>query len=232
MILDNLSRAIKTQNWLAAGLEFVIVLAGVVAGFQISAWAEARAEREREALLLARLEADFTDILARVDDNIDQCVTGQQNALALSEILADAPNQDRATLVQAVANGIGTPVPVGRSATYVELLASGEMALIRSESLRVTLVDFDEQVRRHELAYESLSQLTIGNAGILLETAALANSPSAERLGDALTARLEGPEMAAAGQMMALVNSRNCFWFDGVRSRADAVMDAIGSQSP
>jgi len=31
MILDNLSRAFKTQNWLAAGVEFVIVMPKVAA---------------------------------------------------------------------------------------------------------------------------------------------------------------------------------------------------------
>jgi len=42
MILDNLSRAVRTQNWLAAAIEFVIVIAGVVIDFQINAWNEGR----------------------------------------------------------------------------------------------------------------------------------------------------------------------------------------------
>lgn len=38
MILDNLSRVLKTQNWLAAG---------IMIGFQIQAWSENRADRIR-----------------------------------------------------------------------------------------------------------------------------------------------------------------------------------------
>ena len=224
MILDNLSRALKTQNWLAAGVEFVIVLAGVVIGFQVNAWAESRAEREREALLLARLDADFSDLSDRAADGVAQCETGRENALALSALLADAPAQDPIELARAVAASIGTPVPVGRSATYVELLASGEMALIRSEPLRSALVDFDEQVRRHELAYGGLSNLVTQNAGIILETATLAASPSAERLGAAVTQRLESADLAAASQLMVLVNARSCFWLSGVQERAGAVL--------
>lgn len=227
MILDNLTRAVNTQNWLAAGIEFLIVVAGVVIGFQINTWAEMRAERDREQLLLGRLTADFADLTSRASDGVAQCVAGQDNARTLSALLANAQDQDRAALLSAVGAGIGTPVPVGRSATYVELLASGEMALIRSEALRTALVDFDEQVRRHELAYQSLSTLVTGNAGILLETAALASSPSAARLESALTAQLESPELATAGQLMTLVNARNCFWFDGVRSRANAVLETL-----
>jgi hypothetical protein len=223
MILDNLSRALKTQNWLAAGVEFVIVISGVVIGFQINAWAEGRADAERETLLLARLQADFTDLAERSGQAVAQCEAFRNNALALSRLLAEAPDQDRDTLVAAVTAAIGTPVPVGRSATYVEMLASGEMALVRSEALRAALVDFDEQVRRHELAYESLSILTTDNAGIILETATLAASPSRERLSQALDDRLMSAELAAAGQLMGVVNARNCFWFNGVRSRAEAV---------
>ncbi|MFW6413253.1 MAG: hypothetical protein ACOC0V_03880 [Oceanicaulis sp.] len=59
MILDNLTRALRTQNWLAAGIEFVIVIAGVVIGFQISAWNEGRAQCEAEDRLLARLHAQL-----------------------------------------------------------------------------------------------------------------------------------------------------------------------------
>jgi hypothetical protein len=58
MILDNLSRALKTQNWLAAGVEFVIVIAGVAVGFQINAWAEGRRDAADEAAFLIDLHND------------------------------------------------------------------------------------------------------------------------------------------------------------------------------
>ena len=38
MILPNLTRAIREQNYYAVVLEFLIVIAGVVIGFQITAW--------------------------------------------------------------------------------------------------------------------------------------------------------------------------------------------------
>ncbi|MEQ8435755.1 MAG: hypothetical protein RIA71_16110 [Oceanicaulis sp.] len=60
MILDNLSRAFKTQNWFAVATEFVIVIAGVVIGFQINAWNETRAERALgqtyQALIVGEIE--------------------------------------------------------------------------------------------------------------------------------------------------------------------------------
>jgi len=37
MILSRISRAVREQNWFAVVLEFVIVIAGVVIGFQVTA---------------------------------------------------------------------------------------------------------------------------------------------------------------------------------------------------
>jgi len=65
VILDNLSRALKTQNWLAAAIEFVIVIAGVVIGFQINAWNEARQDRALEGEYLERLYADMSGAIMR-----------------------------------------------------------------------------------------------------------------------------------------------------------------------
>jgi len=42
MILQRISTAIRQQNWFAVALEFVIVIAGVVIGFQVTAWNGAR----------------------------------------------------------------------------------------------------------------------------------------------------------------------------------------------
>ena len=38
MILARLSKAIREQNWFAVVLEFIIVIAGVVIGFRVTAW--------------------------------------------------------------------------------------------------------------------------------------------------------------------------------------------------
>jgi len=55
MILQNISKAIREQNYYAVALEFVIVIAGVVIGFQINAWNEARTSSAREDAILDRL---------------------------------------------------------------------------------------------------------------------------------------------------------------------------------
>lgn len=104
MILDNLSRAIKTQNWLAAGVEFLIVLSGVVIGFQINAWNEARmaASDYRDALteIEAQIRGDIEEIdrqlgrIAEVSEFAEEvlpafaaCEWSEREEVALSDLL-------------------------------------------------------------------------------------------------------------------------------------------------
>ncbi|MCR9266507.1 MAG: hypothetical protein NXI03_02970, partial [Alphaproteobacteria bacterium] len=68
MILSRISRALKDQNWLAVGIEFVIVILGVVIGFQISNWNQVQSDRRGETELLRRLHND----LLVLDEGRDQ----------------------------------------------------------------------------------------------------------------------------------------------------------------
>ena len=60
MLLQRLSRHVREQNWFAVALGFVIVITGVVLGFQITAWNEDRREDAREQLIIDRLARDNT----------------------------------------------------------------------------------------------------------------------------------------------------------------------------
>ena len=63
MILSRIIHHLKTQNWTAVAIEFVIVILGVVIGFQVTAWNEARDQRATEAIILTELRTSLeTDI--------------------------------------------------------------------------------------------------------------------------------------------------------------------------
>ena len=63
MILANLVKAIREQNYYAVVLEFLIVIAGVVIGFQIQAWNQTRAIAQEEYNSLVRLQDESEVIL-------------------------------------------------------------------------------------------------------------------------------------------------------------------------
>jgi len=53
LIVQRISQAIREQNWVAVALEFLIVVSGVVIGFQITAWNQLQAERKQGETNLA-----------------------------------------------------------------------------------------------------------------------------------------------------------------------------------
>ena len=66
MILRSVMRHVRDQNWIAVGLDFVIVVVGVFIGIQVANWNEERAEgdlADRSRLqLIEDVRADLADI--------------------------------------------------------------------------------------------------------------------------------------------------------------------------
>ena len=64
MIYKRVAANLRGQNWLAIGIEFAIVVAGVFVGTQVSNWNAARIDRANSARLLAQL---VPELRAQVD---------------------------------------------------------------------------------------------------------------------------------------------------------------------
>jgi len=59
MISRRIIEHVKAQNWFAVGIDFVIVVVGILLAFQITEWADARSDRAREAQIIEALLADL-----------------------------------------------------------------------------------------------------------------------------------------------------------------------------
>ena len=51
----------REQNWIAVGIDFVIVVAGILLALQISNWNEEREERRESAIFTERLKEDLRE---------------------------------------------------------------------------------------------------------------------------------------------------------------------------
>lgn len=75
MILRRITKHIRDQNWFAVGLDFVIVVAGILLAFQITHWSDV----QREKASLARAQTALTDDLldnylgAKIQVAITEC---------------------------------------------------------------------------------------------------------------------------------------------------------------
>lgn len=140
MILARLSRAIREQNWFAVTIEFVVVVCGVVIGFAVTGWAESQAEAARAELYLNRLEADLetneTRFLEARDFRASVRALGEE-ALRYASGQEVPPSDWRVIVAYFNASQAGGAEPV--DATYREMVATGDLRLLRDLELRGAL---------------------------------------------------------------------------------------------
>lgn len=165
MILRRLANALQRQDWAAVVIELTIVVLGIFLGFQLTAWNEAREERAQEALYLQRLEQDFDYIIGRLEAGL----AATRASVASGQVLLDyveapaAGGEGPSREVAAAALGrIGTSaVPAGRSATFTEMVSSGDLSIIRDDGLRDALFEYDLAVSGNRESWRVLRQSII-----------------------------------------------------------------------
>ncbi|WP_339748116.1 hypothetical protein [uncultured Maricaulis sp.] len=144
MIFSRIIHHLKTQNWTAVAIEFVIVIAGVVLGFQVTAWNEERQDRIQEGAYLARLHAEIVDAEAGRLGLLDNVTRRVDHASAVVEVIYDG--RDPATLPDGACTSIsrlgifyleGYALP-----TLDELLATGNLGIIGDDALRRALISY------------------------------------------------------------------------------------------
>ena len=154
MILENISRALREQNWLAAAIEFVIVIAGVVIGFQINAWAAGRADRAAEHAFYVRLASELQETESlhyRLFDRRRGAFQDLTEAVALIQA-QDSPPLSEAQCYAVASSVIVAPGVIGLSSVD-ELLSGAGLQRVTDEPLREELVEF---VSRAELFQQTL----------------------------------------------------------------------------
>ena len=144
MILRGLSQSLKTQNWTAITVEFLLLVLGVFLGIQAANWNSQRAEDAKAQAYLVRirgnLESDLLSIRRRevfwgqvIDDGkaaIHYVESGELvQGSAWKTVLAF---YQASQLWQWVAS----------DATYQEMRSGGELGLIRDEALRDELSQY------------------------------------------------------------------------------------------
>ena len=157
MILSRISRAIREQNWFAVALEFVIVILGVVIGFQITAWNEGKSERAREAEYLVQLDTELTAVVEEIGS--------AQRALDayftwITQFLdgVEAADPDAAQRGSWGLNAI-TDVEIINlePAALREMISAGELTIIRNPSLRAALASIPQMQSRSAASLQQMA---------------------------------------------------------------------------
>ncbi|MBT8067223.1 MAG: hypothetical protein KJO09_08275 [Gammaproteobacteria bacterium] len=136
MLLRSITGHVKTQNWFAVGIDFVIVVIGVYIGIQVSNWNEARLESERGEYFAARLVEDIRQEFTIYEAEREYYSTVHDYALRAVVLLdSDEPGFDNELVVSAY-NATQYFYAEPARSTYDELLATGNLYLLEDENLR------------------------------------------------------------------------------------------------
>ena len=142
MLLRRLTTHVRSQNWFAVGLDFIVVVAGIFVGSQADAWNAERKDRVRERATLEQLYSDFStngvQITSMVDfhaDKVDE-LTFTMDLITRGELAADEVRRFRNAFVS-----MYQLPPLGATmGGYDAMIASGDFALIQDQKLKSMLV--------------------------------------------------------------------------------------------
>jgi hypothetical protein len=185
MILARITKALREQNWFAVALEFVIVVAGVTLGFQISVFGERAANRAYERDLLERLEAEIVNIEAGRRYQQDWMAEYRSVMLAVRPVIFGVEPRDALTdrecAILMASHNIAPP-PDALPALD-ELVATGRMQTIRNPHIRATASNFLQrrESARNQITINltNLTNLTRAFPG-LMRTELVANPDEAQ----------------------------------------------------
>ncbi len=143
MLLRRVMKHVRDQNWLAVGIDFLIVIVGVFIGIQVANWNDARVETQRETIYLAALKEDFNQIIAELEADARSY---ESMANAMTFLLGQSQKPSPDTSVEDLNNAAeqlikmeGTPIVAD---TYSNLTGSGDLSILKSQALKNELASF------------------------------------------------------------------------------------------
>ena len=243
MILARIANAIRTQNWFAVALEFVIVISGVVIGFQVTAWNEVRSERVLEYRYLERLHDAVTADQIEFDDaaNLASERAAQVRAIIRAIEGPDNVTAEPADFIRSVITAAYTYTPPVDRVAFDELTTRGDIAILRNEDLRAAIAAY-------YLSLDSYSQWNYLRAHVQTQYMSLRNgvlTASQERLwtdenvaagltsadAAAVIARIaERPELVGWLAQVEAWQQLNETTFASAAERADALATVLGAE--
>jgi hypothetical protein len=143
------------------GAEFLVVVTGVLVALALNAWWADRQDRSKEQFYLRQLVADLAET-ERASDQMDRRMVPFERAprrLAQAYFLTNLPPRDSIVAWASVA-----PVhfPISPVLGTVEaMVTTGDIGLIRDDSLRIAIVSYLDRTRSNLRGYHEWQQLLL-----------------------------------------------------------------------
>jgi hypothetical protein len=147
MILQRLMAAVRAQNWFAVVLELVIVVLGIVIGFQVTAWNENRIARADETQIIERLHSEIIGLGNSRWDWAEDRLETRAHLLALSQALFGDVSEGAALEISgaectAIAQSHVFNSPSLALPVITELESTGDLGLITNRAVRQAITNY------------------------------------------------------------------------------------------
>ncbi len=172
MLLRRVMQHVRDQNWLAVGLDFVIVVVGILLAFQITQWTAERQERRAEGRYLAELARDLQTDIAELTvghrHSLARLKLGETILLALDPEFAGPaffpPPDEEASGFEAsgsfqfpgytYASLTTTFIMIGTDYTFDELVQSGNLGVLSNRGLVNLLAAYYGRIERKRVEFD------------------------------------------------------------------------------
>ena len=130
--------------WLRVFVEGVVIVGSILLAFGIEAWWDDRQEAEVERGYVARIAADLRETRASIEENADHYQMLLRHAAAVAPILDGAQPfpEDTLGFLASVLQASRITAPIVARSAYDDLISTGNLRLIRSDTLRYELSRF------------------------------------------------------------------------------------------
>lgn len=147
MILRRFMKHATEQNWIAVGLDMIVVVVGIFLGMQMTDWNESRKERQQETVYLQEFREDFItnrETLAVAIERWGRISTAMIGLLEQSALAK--PEWTAAELNDAFIYLHHMPVFTVTDRAFSNLNGSGELNLLRNRQFKNALAGYFSDV--------------------------------------------------------------------------------------
>jgi len=142
MLLRNVTKHVKNQNWLAVWLDLLIVVFGVFIGIQVSNWNEQRVGEKQAKNLIQRLQLDIQNDLEVIASTIAyQDVVRNYSIQAIDALNGDESVSDEQFVIAAYQASQINP-PWSNRSTFNEIFSTGQLNLLKSDDLKDSILGY------------------------------------------------------------------------------------------
>jgi len=148
-LISRLTESLVGRRWGFFSAELVLVVVGVLVALAIDGWISDSRDRQSEVVYLELLVRDIEEIRHQVDQQIEFEKEGIDRAVAAYAALTTPdPMTKRAEIGSLLALLVTRRTLSLSSATYDQMVSSGQLQLIRNHELRNMIVRFFAELER------------------------------------------------------------------------------------